>query len=198
MSSNEEDRRRARFDAWLDRMTGDGGSIFEWNDDVYKRYEIAVPTTTNAEKVKKIPVVFKLLPQTELAAARRDAREFMASNKLDPEKDRDIFSVIDTVAIIARATRDAIEPYGQYRTLSNFLTTFKSTKIHLAIADAYKMFEAECDPRPDDLPRDVFHLMIKKIAEAGHLGPLVAIDGPAQSAFVLRLVAETLERSQTP
>ncbi len=194
---DREADRKKRFEAWLDRMSDDR-ACFEFGDDLYKPYAIVVPSPASPEKTKSIPVMFKLLAQSELAQARRDAIKWMADKKLDRDKERDIFQVIDTVAVIALAVREPNAPYGQYRSLDNFLATFKSSKLHLAICDAYKAFEAECDPRPDDLPKDVFRLMIEKIRKAGHLGPLVAIDGPAQDNFVLRLVDEIPEPSPTP
>lgn len=155
-----------------------------------------------------VPVRLRIPNTREKVAARKLALRWaqkqlgdMAPKPLDVEGVQKLlganyWSHIDNVCLLSLCTFEPAAPHAQFG-LPDYLDSFPPASLY-ELFDRLNYWADQEDPRINEsvLTPEAVLVVAKAIAKGGHIGPLHAIDGAAQSTFV-RIMAELLTNSPT-
>ncbi len=135
--------------------------------------------------------VFLRVPKdADLRASRAEARALAPTKKagpIDETKDRDLFSNLENMCILARSIRNTSDPYEPMHP-DPLLLEAKFDKVCLNhMWDKLERLSEVLNPAPEQLSSAEIVVLIVTIAKARHLGPLVVYGPGAQSSFVVSM-----------
>lgn len=133
------------------------------------------------------PCMIHPLRNHEKRQARKEARRIAEQEKIDPEKDADLFSELDTLCILHLAIRNTTPPYeplyGSPEEMERALD--RDVLSHMiGVIDSYSDL---LDPRPDQLDSNQVLALIAAISEGRSIRPLHAYGGAAQVSFIVTM-----------
>lgn len=136
---------------------------------------------------ERIKVRIRVPREHELRKARCKAREIMEEDGLDPEKDSDLFTNIETWCILSHAIRDVDEPFAPF--ISDPRTLEERYDKHSLMAAWAKMdaFARIVDPRPDEMSNVEIIALMAAIAREETTGPLLAYGSRAQASCIVTM-----------
>lgn len=182
-----------QFKRWLSGDDFAGLAAIEVDGRVH--FPASLKKRDKTGKVVEEPVMLRVIRTEERAKARHEARKWLTELELDQDKDSDQLESLDMSCILARAIRSAKEPYEQHMTAKDLIRSYDTSTLS-DIWDRHNELDRRMNPRPTVIDEATINAMIGALAKAGHLGPLAAIDGPAQDSLVLSM-AKRLRTSQT-
>lgn len=155
---------------------------------------------------EETPIMLRVPRDGDMRAARVQARALAAQTKIDEQKDRDLFSNLENMCILALSIRNTTEPYEPWEPEPLVLEK-RYDKVCLAQLWAkLERLNDVLNPAPNQLSSAEIVALIVAIAKARHLGPLVVYGPGAQTSFVVsmadlllnsvgsKLSSESLER----
>ncbi len=135
-------------------------------------------------------VLLRVPRDADLRAARSEARMLAPTKKggqIDEVKDRDLFSNLENMCILARCIRNTTEPYESMHPDPLLLeSAFDKVCLQQMWAKLEQLNEV-LNPAPNQLSSPEIITLIVAIAKARHLGPLVVYGPGAQTSFVVSM-----------
>lgn len=136
-------------------------------------------------KFEEIKVKLRVPQLGEIRSARKEAREIAAREGIDPKLDVDLFNDLDNACILWRAIRNDTPPYENW---AMDVAELEKRLDKPCLAQAWGKLEGYrrvIDPRPVGMNKSQLLGLVSAIAEGRNISPLLAIDSPAQAAFVI-------------
>jgi hypothetical protein len=133
------------------------------------------------------PCMLHPLRNHEKRKARKAARDIAEREKIDPERDADLFNDLDTMCIMYFATRSTTAPFEPlYGSPEEFERKFDRDVIkHMfGVLDDYSKL---LDPQLDSLNQAQTLALIAAIVEGRSIRPLRAYGGAAQVSFIITM-----------
>lgn len=128
---------------------------------------------------------------------RNQAREYAATMKLDPERDRDLVTEIENYAILTYAIRDP-KSYDQHApTLGELISRYDAQSL-VELWGVYNAWVELLDPRFGALDDEQLWQVIARIAKEKTIGPLVALAGYEQHTCIIAMASEALLSPRAP
>lgn len=136
---------------------------------------------------EEIDIMLRVPRDPDMRAARVEARALAQREKIDEEKDRDLFSNLESICILARAIRNSTAPYEAWE--PEPLTLEKRyDKVCLQLLwEKLDKLNDILNPAPNQISPPEIVALIVAIAKARHLGPLVVYGQGAQTSFVVSM-----------
>lgn len=146
-----------------------------------------------------VPVMVQVPTEQERALARIDAIKHVADMRKGMRIEtveaaqaaigNDVFENLDTFAILARCVLEPKAPHGRAYMLDILIGTFPPSSLfdlYLRVDFYARLY----NPRIEDMDEAMFWPAVLEIARVRNLGPLAAIGGGAQNAFITRMAVE--------
>jgi len=134
-----------------------------------------------------LPVRFRVPSPREVRAQRVLAREIAAKEKLDPEKDPDIFENLDVACLLHIVIRDPVAPFAPLaldpRDLEKRLSKDQLKQAWKKLADYQRLL----DPEPADITADQMVALSALIVRERSIRPLRVFDSVSQATYVLSM-----------
>ena len=134
-------------------------------------------------RVVERPCLLRVPDLIERAKATAEAAAWLARLKLDRERDARHFDNLETMCLVARATREAREPYEQHKVAEDFAATYGARTV-LDLWERINLLDRAEDPRVHTLRDGEADALIHAIAKRLDLGPLAGIASEEQDSFV--------------
>lgn len=162
---------------WEDLEAFEQGGVLHFSETLQRRKPNG--------KFEEIKVKLRV-PQThELRAARREARDLAKQDGIDPKLDLDLFNDLDNTCILWRAIRSDTAPFEPWAMDVRDLEKRLDKPCLQQAWGKLEGYRRVIDPRPVALNRAQLLGLVASIAEGRNISPLLAIDSPAQAAFVI-------------
>ncbi len=120
--------------------------------------------------------------------ARLDARRWMKTLELDAVADKDLFTQLEQLCLLARAVRVFESPHPQFAT-GEQLAKYDETCLQ-DLQEQINAFKSELDPRDSVRTDEEFWRTTVAVAREAHIGPLADIAGRDQQPCVVRMALE--------
>lgn len=152
---------------------------------------------TETGKLEVQPVrVWVPVPNDHVAARSQARLWFRATQGLDPERDKDIFSEMESVCLLARAIRSPKPPHEQL--LSHEELGEYDEGALKEIQERINAIKAMLDPREPVVSEEQFWVVLTDIARSGTLLPLAGIVGHEHPSFIVRMAWEACRSPTAP
>jgi hypothetical protein len=136
---------------------------------------------------ERVPVRLRVPREHELRQVRVQARSIMEEDGLDPARDRDLFSNVETFCILAKCIRNADAPHEPWEPDPRQLEKRYDKTSLMAVWAKLDALAQIVDPRPDDLSAAEIIALIAAIAKENSTGPLAVYGSRAQASFVITM-----------
>jgi hypothetical protein len=164
---------------WVDGKTAEELDAIEFNGrTLWKDHIRRIKRDGTFED---LPILVRCPRPIEIMQARSEAVELFRKQKLDREKDNDLFEQLDTLAVLSKAIRDTAAPHDQLQTLEFLLSHKPGEGFDIeSLMDVWTRLEAYrrlLDPRITEVSEDDAIRAALAIERVRNVSPLAAIAG---------------------
>jgi hypothetical protein len=142
-------------------------------------------------KLDEVPVCVRVPRKDERRRARSDAREWARREKIDPEKDPELFEDMDTVCILALCIRERDRPEEQHQTYEVLEKSYDARSLQ-QVWHRLQVYEDLIDPREVAVDTNAFWGLVLDVARRRDILPLTDTGGPEQHSCIVRMAEEAL------
>lgn len=138
-------------------------------------------------KWEETPVMLRVPREKDLRQSRVEARAWAAREKISEKDDRDLFTNMENMCVLARCIRNATMPFESMHPDPEYLErNFDKVCLQHMWSKLDKLNDV-LNPAPNQLSSPEIVTLIVAIAKARHLGPLVVYGPGAQTSLVVSM-----------
>jgi hypothetical protein len=187
-------------------MTTDWEDLKTLEHNEYLLFPETLHRRNSEGKWEEKTVMLRVPRDSDLRKSRIEARAWAAKEKLDEDKDKDLFANMENMCILARCIRNDSSPYEPWVPNPKELEARYDKVCLQNMWEKLERLNDVLNPAPNQLSNGEIVALIVAIAKARHLGPLVVYGPGAQTSFVVsmadlllnsvasKLSSESLER----
>jgi len=133
-------------------------------------------------------VMLRVPRERDQRKSRVQARELAAKEKIDEQKDRDLFATLENLCLLALSIRNRSEPHEPWEP-DPLILEGRYDKVCLQrMWNKIDHLASILDPAPDQISKGEIIALIAAIHRSRNLGPLVVYGSAAQASFVVSMV----------
>lgn len=136
---------------------------------------------------KSISVMLRVPRDSDMRAARVEARAIATKEGLDEAKDKDLFDNLEVICILSRAIRSCKSPYEP---LEPFPLILEKTYDKACLAQIYGKLDqlaSLVDPKPDQISKEEMFALTASLASERNLLPLHVYGALAQTVYIITM-----------